>query len=121
MDKRVLIAEDEPHIVEALSFILQREGYVVSAVSDGMAAFEHLVQTRPDMAILDVMLPSLSGLEILTRIRSQTHLANLPVLMLTAKVQKRDKEQAELAGASAFMTKPFTNSEVLQTVRRLLK
>lgn len=120
MGKTVLIAEDEPHIVEALSYVLDREGYRVEAVGDGMQALEQLISAPPDMAILDVMLPNLSGLDILRRLRDHSRLAGLPVLMLTAKVQKRDREEAEQAGATEFMTKPFDNSEVVDTVRRLI-
>jgi DNA-binding response OmpR family regulator len=76
-------------------------------------------ETRPDLVILDLMLPGQSGLEILTALRADPATAALPVLMLSAKGQARDREAAERAGASRFMTKPFANAEMLAEVRAL--
>ncbi|MCO4826133.1 MAG: response regulator, partial [Amylibacter sp.] len=75
----------------------------------------------PDLVILDVMLPGKSGFEILTELRANPQTKTLPVLMLTARGQSRDREMAEKAGASRFMTKPFSNAEVLDAVRELVR
>ena len=118
--KRVLIAEDEPHIVESLRFILSREGYQVVEAGDGETAFLSLAEHKPDVMILDVMLPRLNGFELLRRVRSDPGLNRLPVIMLTAKGQAQDRRTAEDIGADAFITKPFSNRDVVDHVRRLI-
>ena len=119
MPRRVLIVEDEPHIVESLSFLLSREGFVVGATGDGDQAMAKIAATRPDVLVLDVMLPGVNGFELLRRIRSDPELKATPVLMLTAKGQRRDREIAEDAGADVFMTKPFSNADVVSAVKAL--
>ncbi|MBN8190218.1 response regulator transcription factor [Salipiger thiooxidans] len=120
MSKRVMLIEDEPNIIEAISFILSREGLAVETHSDGTTANDRLRAVGPDLLILDVMLPGKSGYDILRELREDAATADLPVLMLTARGQSRDREMAERAGVSAFMTKPFSNSEMLDTVRSLM-
>ncbi len=119
MDKRILIIEDEPNIVEALRYILSRDGYAVDTHSDGSTAIETIEKRDPDLVILDAMLPNRSGFEILRDLRAAERTAELPVLMLTARGQKKDRELAERYGASQFITKPYSNSEVLACVREL--
>lgn len=121
MAKSVLIVEDEPFIIEAMSFLLEREGLSVSSYSDGEGCLAHIDKKNPDLVILDVMLPNVSGMEILEGLRRNASTVHLPVLMLTAKGQKKDRAAAESAGASLFMTKPFGNSELVDSVKRLLK
>ncbi len=119
MGIRVLIAEDEPHIVESLSFVLGREGFDVSAVLDGEAVVSRLREQRPDIVILDVMLPQLNGFEVLKRIKSDAALSGIPVVILTAKGQAQDRHMAVEIGADGFMTKPFSNRDIVDEVRRL--
>jgi DNA-binding response OmpR family regulator len=114
----VLLIEDEPNIAEAIRFLLSRDGLRVSHAAEGGAALVLLQQDLPDLVILDHMLPGLSGLEILTAIRANPESRDLPVMMLTAR--GRDREMAELAGADRFMTKPFSNAEILAEVRAML-
>ncbi|MEM6438430.1 MAG: response regulator [Pseudomonadota bacterium] len=116
--KRVLIAEDEPHIVESLRFILSREGYDVADAADGEAAWDSLDAAPPDVLILDVMLPRLNGFDLLRRLRADPRAAALPVIVLTAKGQEQDRRTALAAGADAFITKPFSNRDVVEHVRR---
>lgn len=120
MGKHVLLVEDELNIVEAMRFILSREGWQVETHSDGATAYDLIRTAMPDLVVLDHMLPGRSGLEILTDLRADPAFAHLPVLMLTAKGQQRDREQAEKAGVSRFMTKPFSNAEVISAVRDLI-
>ncbi len=119
MDKTVLLIEDEPNIVEAIGFILRRDGWRVAVHSDGETALAQIARAAPALVILDVMLPGRSGFDILRDLRADAALAGLPVLMLTAKGQPRDREMAERAGASRFMAKPFSNAEMLAAVREL--
>lgn len=118
--RQVLLIEDEANIAEALRFILSRDGWAVSVIADGALALPEVVRLRPDLVILDSMLPGMSGLEILLALRADPANAALPILMLTAKGQLRDREAAERAGVTAFMSKPFDNSEIRAVVRELL-
>lgn len=118
--RQVLLIEDEANIAEALRFILSRDGWAVSVIADGALALSEVVRLRPDLVILDSMLPGMSGLEILLALRADPANAALPILMLTAKGQLRDREAAERAGVTAFMSKPFDNSEIRAVVRELL-
>ncbi|MDX5384588.1 MAG: response regulator [Rhodobacterales bacterium] len=120
MSKRVLIIEDEPNIIEAISFILSRDGWHVDSHSNGHDAVSVVRARAPDLVILDVMLPGRSGYEILTDLRAQPETHDLPVLMLTARGQARDRELAERAGASRFMTKPFSNADVIEALNALV-
>lgn len=120
MGKHVVLVEDELNIIEAIRFLLTREGWTVDAHDNGEDAADVIKTLGPDLVILDVMLPGKSGFDILEELRGDEVTANLPVLMLTARGQSRDREMAEKAGASRFMTKPFSNAEVLTAVRDLL-
>ena len=88
---RVLLVEDERHIVESLSFVLEREGFEVSAAADGESALERLRAERPDVLVLDVMLPKLGGLEVLKLVRADAGLRTLPVVVLTARGRPHDR------------------------------
>ncbi len=120
MGKKVLLIEDEPNIIEAVSFILSRDGWEVKTHSNGHDAMEAVRLRAPDLIILDVMLPGKSGFDILTELRGDVEFAETPVLMLTARGQMKDREMAEKAGASQYMTKPFSNADVLAAVRDLV-
>jgi len=120
MGKKVLLIEDEPNIIEAVSFILSRDGWEVKTHSNGHDAMEAVRLRAPDLIILDVMLPGKSGFDILAEIRGDVEFAETPVLMLTARGQMKDREMAERAGASQYMTKPFSNADVLAAVRDLV-
>lgn len=116
----VLIAEDEPAILDSLEFILRRAGFTVASATDGAAALVEIKRLAPKIVVLDVMLPRQSGFEVLKQIRTDTSLGNLPVLMLTAKGQQQDKRTAEDLGADAFVTKPYANADVVQAVKSLM-
>lgn len=119
MSKRVLLAEDEPNIVESLTFLLERAGYHVSAETDGQDALDAIQKNPPDVVILDVMLTGIDGFEILRRLRSDSQTKALPVIILTAKGQREDREAALDGGANAFIAKPFSNAEVVAAVESL--
>lgn len=118
--RHVLLIEDEPNIIEAIRFLLSRDGWRVDTHADGRDAVDVIQQLAPDLVILDLMLPGRSGLEVLSDLRQISELQSLPVLMLTARGQSRDRDMAERAGVSRFMTKPFSNAEVLDAVRDLV-
>ncbi len=116
---RVLIIEDEPNIIEAVRFLLSRDGWAVDTHTDGQTALEAVARRRPDLIILDVMLPNRSGYDVLDDLRKDPATSSIPVLMLTARGQEKDRELALKIGANQFMTKPFSNAEVLDAVRAL--
>ena len=120
MPKQVLLIEDEHNIVQAIGFVLTRDGWTVHTHANGATAKAEVIRRSPDVVILDAMLPNRSGFDILQDLRADPVTASLPVLFLTARGQKRDRELAERAGASRFMTKPFSNDEVLDCLRKLI-
>ena len=121
MGKRVLLIEDEPNIIEAISFILSRDGWTVHTHEDGTSAMDKVLALPPDMIILDVMLPGRSGFDILRDLRGHDVTRQTPVMMLTARGQDKDRELAMRLGANLFMTKPFSNTEVRDHVRNLME
>ena len=116
----ILIAEDEPSILESLDFILRRAGWSISSVTDGDAVLDAVRRLRPRLVVLDVMLPKRSGFDVLKQIRANAELKAMPVLILTAKGQQQDRRTAEELGADGFVTKPYANAEVVGAVRLLL-
>lgn len=120
-DKKILIVEDEAHIVEALSFLLEQEGFTIENHDEGAGVVQKAHEFRPDLIILDFMLPKFTGLEVFEKLRQAPTLSAIPVLMLTAKGQIKDREAAAEAGVNIFMTKPFANQEVIRKVHELLQ
>jgi DNA-binding response OmpR family regulator len=116
---RILVVEDEPNIVESLRFILDRADFAVDVAADGAEALRRLHAQEFDAVILDIMLPGLNGFDVLKAVRADRRLADLPVIVLTAKGQANDRKNAEAIGASAFITKPFSNLDVVERVREL--
>ena len=119
MIKTVLLAEDEPNIVESLTFLLERAGFQIKVANDGRQALNTALEQLPAVLVLDLMLPELDGYEVLRRLRADPRGKKLPVLMLTAKGQRIDRETALECGADLFMTKPFANSEITAAVVEL--
>ncbi|MEO0823350.1 MAG: response regulator [Pseudomonadota bacterium] len=119
MNARVLLAEDEPSIVASLRFLLSRAGFAVEVEENGEHVVSRAIDTAPDVVVLDVMMPGIDGFEALRRIRAEPRCAGLPIVMLTAKGQREDRETALRLGADAFITKPFANAEVVEAVSRL--
>lgn len=119
MGKQVLLVEDEPNIIEAVGFILSRDGWAVATHANGETAMAEIARVQPEVLILDVMLPGRSGFDILEELRAAPGLQALPVLMLTARGQEKDRVLAQRLGATRFMTKPFSNTELLQAVREI--
>lgn len=119
LNERIFIAEDEPYIVESLGFVLGRAGYSVLSEDDGTAVLDRVRESAPRVMILDLMLPNRNGFEILKELKNDPQLKAIPVLVLTAKGQAQDRSTARQLGADAFITKPFSNREVLDCVNRL--
>jgi len=120
MTKHVLIADDEPNIVISLEFLMKREGHRVSVARDGDAALEAIRRERPDLVLLDVMMPGKSGFEVCQAVRGDETLAGVKILMLSAKGRDTDLAKGSALGADAYMTKPFSTRELADKVREML-
>ncbi len=116
----ILIVEDEPAILESLEFILTRSGWKVDVARDGQAALEAAYRCRPRMVLLDLMLPRMSGFDVIKAMRSDAALRSIAVLILTARGQQQDRRTAMDLQADGFITKPFANADVVAAVRKLL-
>lgn len=120
MSAKILIADDEPNILLSLEFLMQREGYQVLVARDGQQALDAILQQRPDLVLLDVMMPKKSGFDVLQAVREHDELAGLRILMLTAKGRDTDMAKGLALGADNYMTKPFSTRELVEKVRALL-
>lgn len=118
--RSVLVVEDEPNISEAIRFILRRDGWSVTVMPSGHGALQAVADLAPDLLILDLMLPGVSGLDILRGLRAHPTSAGLPVILLTARGGHAARDMALEAGASLFMAKPFANADLLAAVRQLV-
>jgi two-component system response regulator MprA len=118
MNERVLIVEDDPAILKVLQRGLAYEGYTVDIATDGRAGLNQARDHRPDLVILDIMLPGMDGLEVCRRLRTG---GSLPILMLTAKDTIQDRVQGLDAGADDYLVKPFNLDELLARIRALLR
>lgn len=120
MSFKVLIADDEPNIVISLEFLMKREGYDVSIARDGQQTLDAIRRLRPDLVLLDVMMPLRSGLEVLQAVRADEAIAGTRILMLTAKGRETDIAKGLALGADAYVTKPFSTRELAERVRQML-
>ena len=120
MNYKVLIADDEPNIVISLEFLMKREGHAVTIARDGLAALEAIRRERPDLVLLDVMMPGMTGFDVCQAVRADDSLAAVKILLLTAKGRDTDTAKGLALGADAYMTKPFSTKELAARVRELL-
>ncbi len=119
--KRVLVVDDERHIVRLVQVNLERQGYEVLTAYDGVECLEKAKSERPDLIVLDVMMPRMDGFEALQRLKSDPETSHIPVIMLTARAQDRDVLQGYQYGADLYLTKPFSPMELLSLVRRVFE
>jgi two-component system, OmpR family, alkaline phosphatase synthesis response regulator PhoP len=119
--KKILVADDEKDIVELVAYNLEREGFTVLRASDGRKALESIKHDKPDLVILDLMMPEVSGMEVCRMIRGVPETAGLPIIMLTAKSDPIDKILGLEIGADDYITKPFHVRELIARVRAVLR
>ena len=120
MTKTVLIADDEQNIVISVEFLMKREGLAVLVAADGEEALARIREARPDLVLLDVMMPKKNGFEVCQEVKADPALASTKVLMLTAKGRETEVAKGLALGADAYMTKPFSTQELVEKVRELL-
>ena len=116
----ILLAEDEPNIVFSLSYVLERAGFEIEVCTDGAQVENKVRATFPNLIILDLMLPNKSGFEIMSDLKSQKRTSNIPILVLSARGQESDMTRAKELGANQYLTKPFSNAEVIKISKELL-
>jgi DNA-binding response OmpR family regulator len=121
MNKRVLVVDDERLIRRLVEVNLLRAGYRVHTAEDGEEALAAIRADRPDLVVLDVMMPRMDGFELLTRLREDPELAELPVIVLSARAHDRDIFEAWRRGATMYLTKPFRPADLLTTADRILR
>ena len=120
MNKKILIVDDEPNIVTALEFLLQRSGYVVLLAQDGEQALKQVEHNLPDLVLLDVMLSLKSGYEVCQRIRENAQWRHIKIIMLSAKGREAEVNKGLSLGADFYVTKPFSNKELVAKIDELL-
>ena len=120
MPKRILIADDEPNIVISLEFLMQRNGYEVMTAPDGEQTLRLLHEFKPDLILLDIMLPLRNGFEVCQHIRENAEWKHTKVIMLTAKGREVEVAKGLALGADLYITKPFATKDLLASVRQLL-
>ena len=121
MSGRILIADDEPSIVTAVEFLLKREGFEVEVARDGAEALERIESWRPDLVVLDVMMPQKSGYEVCRHIRERDECRHIKVIMLSAKGRDSEVAKGMTLGADAYVTKPFSTRDLMSRIRALLQ
>ena len=118
--RRILVAEDDPNILRQIEYNLQAHGYRVDTASTGAEALKQLMVSRPDLLITDIMMPEMDGYELVASLRADEHLSDLPVIMLTAKVEDADVAQGYNSGTDLYLTKPFNPTELITFVQRIV-
>ena len=119
LTKKILLVDDEPYIIKSLSFVLEKKGYNVLCANNGDDALDKIKSYRPDLVLLDVMMPKKNGYDVCLEIRKYQEFKDLYIIMLTAKSQDVDKEKGLQAGANDYLTKPFSPVKMLQRLEEI--
>ncbi|MCE8022166.1 response regulator [Halomonas sp. MCCC 1A11036] len=117
---KVLVVDDEPNIVLSLEFLMQQAGFEVATAEDGEGALAEVEQSPPDLILLDISLPGLSGFDVLEQLRHDPRHARLPIIMLTAHGREVEREKGLALGADDYVTKPFSTQALVEKVKALL-
>lgn len=120
VNARILVVDDDPEVVRLFSYALKRAGYQVEGALSGEVALERARETRPDVIVLDIMMPGIDGYEVAQRLRQATETAAIPIVMLTARALVPDQIRGLQAGATSYLIKPVMPSALVKTIRDLL-
>jgi len=120
MSHKILIVDDEKKIRDLVCFRLEFKGYDVSSAGDGTEALEKVKEFEPDLMVLDIMMPDMSGYEVCKRVKGDSATQQTKVILLSAKGRKQDEEEGLRAGADAYMTKPFRANKLIEKIEELL-
>jgi len=118
--KKILLVEDDPDILESLKITLTLKGYQVSTLTDGQGVCEKVRTSRPDLVVMDVMMPAVDGYQACQALKSDERTKMVPVILLSARTQKTEVEMGFSAGADRYLSKPFMNDDLLDTIQSLL-
>lgn len=118
--QKILVVEDEESLLKLESILLTSKGYEVQGVTNGQAALDAIAAEKPDLVLLDIMLPEMDGFEVCRRIKENPQTKDLPVVMLTAKKSREDMARGQQVGADWYITKPFKSVNVIETIQRFL-
>jgi len=118
--KKILVVEDEADVASVLAMLLETQGYETILAKDGPAALEKARSEKPDLILLDVMLPKMDGFKVARMLKFDENFRHIPIIMLTAKIQEKDRRTGIETGADAYVTKPFDNSVLLQRISEIL-
>ena len=121
MNGKIFIIEDEPSIIQLVQYNLEKEGLIVSSATNGSEGLKELKKFKPNLLLLDWMLPDFSGIEICKNIRKDTNFKNLPIIMLTAKGEEEDKIKGLDSGVDDYLTKPFSFNELFARIKAVLR
>lgn len=121
MNKRILLIEDEEDLVMAVKFRLEEKGYEVSVALDGQKGFDKARAEKPDLILLDLMLPKMNGYKICGLLKADSRYSKIPIVMFTARAQESDKKLSEEVGADAYIKKPFEPDILLSKIKELLE
>ena len=121
MNGKIFIIEDEPSIIQLVQYNLEKEGLIVSSATNGNEGLKELKKFKPNLLLLDWMLPDFSGIEICKNIRKDTNFKNLPIIMLTAKGEEEDKIKGLDSGVDDYLTKPFSFNELFARIKAVLR
>ena len=121
MAKRILLVEDEKDLVKAVTFRLQTNGYEIITAYDGQEGLDKARKEKPDLVILDLMLPKMDGYKVCGLLKSDARYNKIPIIMFTARAQESDKKMGEDVGADVYITKPFEPQALLAKIKELLK
>lgn len=119
-NKTIMVVDDNPDIITIVRTILEGKGFNVLSASSGAECLETLKSQKPDLIVLDIMMPEMDGLEVLTRLKAMSEFSNVPVVLLTAKVQYEDVLGGYKLGADYYITKPFTSTQLINGINLLL-
>ncbi len=120
MPRRILIVDDEPHMIRLAELSLRKGGYELYTARNGREAVEAAFAKKPDLIILDVLMPEMNGLQALQALKAAQETAAIPVIMLTARGAQLTRQEAETSGAAVFLTKPFSPTQLLAETQRIL-
>ncbi len=120
MDFKIVVAEDDPQIARLITFKLEREGFITSWVDDGGKAYDTIVSLLPDLVILDIMMPVMSGFEVLEMVKKNEQTCHIPIIILTSKSQEQDVLKGFSLGITDYIIKPFSPSELMARIKRAL-
>ena len=120
MSKKIVLAEDEPQIARLIKFKLEKEGFEIEWKDNGEDAFNAIKEMKPDLALLDVMMPVMDGYQVLKKVKEDDNLKHIPVIMLTAKGQERDVVKGFDLGSEDYIVKPFRPAELVARIKKIL-